>query len=161
VLPLLVGALPLCLPDGQTSPRHLPEVEAAVDALQRLGGDPRRTLVIACFELGHLDRRAEQPIPFNAQAGARLRPLDRAAVDRALELDAEEFWREGVRFEDAWRAGQLVAPYLALRLLQQRAAALPAGRALGGDVLGYVQSAGSEDLSSWVAAAFLERDLEP
>lgn len=160
VLPLLVGALPARLPDAQDSPRGLPEVERAVAALERVIGDPQRTLVIACFELAHFDARAEQPLELGARTGARLRPYDQRAMDRALAVDAEGFWREGLTLDDAWRAAQLTAPYLALRLLEARARSLDPDSALTGDVLGYLQSHGKDDLSSWVAAAFLERSRD-
>jgi AmmeMemoRadiSam system protein B len=160
VLPLLVGALPARLPDAQDSPRGLPEVERALEALQRSIGDPSRTLVIACFELAHVDARAEQPLELGARTGELLRPYDQRAMDRATALDAEGFWRAGLALDDAWRAAQLSAPYLALRLLEARAQALEPGHALTGDVLGYLQSRGRDDLSSWVAAAFLERPLD-
>ncbi|MBM3975393.1 MAG: hypothetical protein FJ299_00205 [Planctomycetes bacterium] len=158
VLPLLVGALPARLPDAQDAPRGLPEIERALDALRAAVGDPARTLVIASFELAHVDARTEQPLAFNARTGSALRPFDQQAMDRALEVDADAFWRAGMALDDAWRAGQLVAPYLALRLLEERTPA--PGSTLVGETLGYVQSQGSDDLSSWVAAAFLERQSD-
>lgn len=152
IVPLLVSALPARLPDGQSAPRGLPEVERALEALARLDALPGPTLWLCSFDLAVLGAEAREGLEPTLAGAARLRELDRASMDAARALDADGFWRAGLGWPDARRAGALSAPYLLLRRLAERpsADALP----LIGEVAGYLQSSQPGSLMAAVSALF-------
>lgn len=153
VLPMLVGSLPERLPDARSDPRGYEPLEHALEALARIEALPGHCLILCAFDLAQLTSASTEPLAHSPSGAQALRELDRACVDCAATIDAAGFWQRGLELPGAERVANLSAPYVALRLLEARAAR---GARPIGSVLGYVQSVQVEDLVAGLAMAFHE-----
>lgn len=138
----LVGA-----PDGALDePAEHPGVRSALAALERVRALPGETLLVVASDGVHVATDEHEPGPGPAAARA-IRDADRAAADRAAELDPAGFWRAAWSGAPEPRARSPLALWLALRLLES------AGGAQG-TVLGYRQIRSNTELITATAMVF-------
>jgi MEMO1 family protein len=136
-VPILCSAFDAFCPDRPPS-----SVETVEGALRRVGEALRRRrekgqkiLILAGVDLAHVGRRFGDETDVTPELEQRVERLDRASLEKALRLDADGFFLDGVG-ENAWRkVCGLSALYTALRWIKESSpsAAAPAGKLLAYD----------------------------
>jgi MEMO1 family protein len=132
------------------SPRDVAIVADFVDALrQTIADDGRRTTVIAAVDLAHIGPRFGDRWPVDGNWLARVKREDEAMLALALQPDAEAYYRDVMRDQDARRICGFTPIYLLAELMQ--------AEQRGGELLRYHQWLADDRSSSVTFASAVYR----
>ena len=128
---ILCDSLHSLVPRGRT-PRDVPLVTDFVAALaETLASDGRRMTLIGAVDLAHIGQRFGDPWLVDAARLEQIGRADRALLERVLEPNAEAYYQDVMRDDDARRICGFTPIYLVTALMEA------AGRQ--GELLKYTQ----------------------
>lgn len=148
---ILCDSLHSVLPRGR-SPREVPLVTDFVEALlETLAADGRRITLIAAVDLAHIGRRFGDPWLVDQARLAQVGADDRATLELLLESNAEGYYQQIMRDDDARRICGFTPMYLLAALLQSTPGSSP------GELLRYTQWVDTDGSSSVTFASAVFR----